>query len=444
MNKFIVNGGNILQGRVSVSGAKNVALKALVAACLTDEEVIIHNIPKISDFFVMSDIIHELGGEVILEDHTAKVHVKSFSNNKISLDKAAHTRTSSMFLSPLLIRNKSALIPNPGGCRLGARPIDRTVEGLKSMGAEVDYVSDDGYFHATADELHGVHYTFDKNTHTGTETLIIAGVLAKGTTVLENAAAEPEIDELIDMLSSMGAKIKRVSSRKIEIEGVPKLHGAEFTIKPDRNEIVTFAIAGIITKGDVFIENISSSFIKEFLDELEKANGGYEEKSDGMRFFYKGDLNATDVTTLPYPGFMTDWQAPWAVLMSQAHGKSTIHETVFENRFGYVNELNKMGAHIEFYKPEVSDPATIYNFNAEDAKEENYQAIRIHGPVSLHNGVVSISDLRAGASLVLGALVAKGESIIHGVNYVRRGYEQFDERLKSLGADIKVKEDNVL
>src|SRR5579862_3975810 len=198
MEKFVITGGKVLKASVQVSGAKNVALKALIAACLTDEEIVIHNVPLISDFFTMIDIIKELGGKVNLRDHTVSVSVASFSKHELSLETAAKIRTSFMFLAPLLLRTGEAIIPNPGGCRLGARPIDRLVDGLNKMGANITYHSEDGYFHAKAAGLHGAEFTFPKNTHTGTETLIIAAVLAKGKTILHNAAEEPEIDELID------------------------------------------------------------------------------------------------------------------------------------------------------------------------------------------------------------------------------------------------------
>lgn len=436
VEKYIVTGGNRLTGKVSVSGAKNVALKALVAACLTDQEVVIKNVPLISDFFVMVDIIRELGGEVTIIDHEVRVKVTEFNKSHISLDQASHIRTSSMFIAPLLLRNKKAIIPNPGGCRLGARPIDRTVDGLKKMGAQITYHSEDGYFYAQADRLYGIDYCFEKNTHTGTETMIIAAVLAHGKTRLENAAAEPEIDELIALLNDMGAKVKRTQKRVIEIEGVEKLHKATCTIKPDRNEIVTFAIAALVTKGDIFIEGVHATNMTAFLEKLTEVGAGFEVKDEGIRFYYKEPLIATSVTTAPYPGFMTDWQAPWAVLMTQADGESLVHETVFSNRFGYVSELRKMGAKIRFFNPNVADPQTFYNFNPDD-DEGSPHAIVISGPTQLHNAIVSISDLRAGASLVLAALAGKGETNIHGVHLIDRGYEAFEQRLQGLGANIK-------
>lgn len=443
VEKFIVTGGNILHGTVTVSGAKNAALKALVAACLTDEEVTINNVPLISDFFEMVEIIKGLGGIVTLQDHTVKIRMQQFATSTISLETAAKSRTSAMLISPLLARTKEAIIPNPAGCRLGARPIDRHIEGLKKMQAYISYTSDDGYFHAKTNGLEGTTYRFDKNTHTGTETLIIAAVLAKGKTILKNAAMEPEIDDLIGLLNAMGGNVKRSAPREIIIEGVEKLHGATFAISPDRNEIVTFAIAAIITKGDIFIQNVKVPDLKEFLEKIEEAGGGYEEKNGGIRFFYKAPLRPTDITTSIYPGFMTDWQSPWAVLMTQAQGVSTIHETVFENKLGYGNELKKMGAQITFFNPEVKNKEEVYNFNLADDSPEYYHAIRISGPTHLHNAVVKMLDIRAGATLVLAALAAKGTTTISDVEKLDRGYEDFEKRLESLGANITRVEEEV-
>lgn len=440
MEKFVVNGRKKLTGEISVSGAKNVALKAIVAACLSDEKVVIKNIPLISDFYVMAEIIKELGGSIKIDDHSAIIEIKNIKSNKIPLEKAAYVRTSSMLMVPLLIRTGSALVPNPGGCRIGARPIDRTIKGLVKMGANVIYHSEDGYFHISiknGKRLKGTEYTFEKNTHTGTETLIIAAALAEGETVLNDAAEEPEIDELIELLNKMGAKIKRTGSRQITIEGVDKLNSTEFTIGPDRNEIITFAIAALITGGDILVKDADKADLKDFLDKLELVGGGFEKGKEGIRFFSKGRINATDIKTSYYPGFMTDWQGPWAVLMTQVKGSSILHETVYENRFGYVGELDKMGARIDLFNPKVENPKDFYNFNIEDDKKDYKHALRIHGPVDLHNAVVDITDLRAGATLVLAALAAKGESVIFGVEHLDRGYEEFEKRLQKLGADIR-------
>lgn len=438
MDKFIITGGHPLKGEITVAGAKNVALKILVASLLTDEEMTIRNVPDIRDVALMLEVLEVLGVKSRSDGDTIRVTHTHIHDAKVPLDVAARLRTSSMVLGPLLSRYGEATTPNPGGCRLGARPIDRHINALKHMGADIQYHSDDGYFYARAKELHGATIRFPKNTHTGTETLLLAAVLARGLTILENAAQEPEIDDLIACLTQMGANIRRTAPRTIVIEGVKTLHGTEYSIMADRNEEVTFAIAGVITGGDVIVKNSSRHNLGAFLDVYRRAGGEYEEvDATTTRYHANHHLKATDVVTAPHPGFMTDWQAPWAVLMTQVHGRSTIHETVFESRFSYVSQLLKMGAHIEFFDPNVEDPDAFYNFNWADRVKGYHQGIKITGPTTLHNAVLEIDDLRAGATLVLAALVAAGESVIYGVEQVDRGYEKIEERLRSLGARIE-------
>ncbi len=437
MDKFIVTGGNKLKGSVQISGAKNVALKALIASCLTDEQVVIKNVPLITDFTTQIEIIRELGGEVKLSDHTARIQFKKIKNHKLSLDTAARIRTSFMFIVPLLLRSHNAVIPNPGGCRLGARPVDRLVDGLRKMGADITYSHKDGFFYTKATKLHGTTYTFEKNTHTGTETLLLAASCANGKTILKNAALEPEIDELIELLNEMGADIKRTGERVIEINGVNKLHGATYTIGPDRNEIVTFACAALITCGDIFIKGAKKEYIQEFIEKLKLAGGGVGEKKDGLRFYYRGDLAAVDIETSPYPGFMTDWQAPWAVLMTQANGQSIIHETVFENKLDYITEIKKMGGSATLFNPRIRNPEQVYNFNLSDDKSHYFHAVKIKGPTRLHNAVINMRDIRAGAAVLLAALCAKGTSAIYEIEKLDRGHENIEKRLSNLGANIK-------
>lgn len=440
MDKFIIKGGAPLKGEVSVSGAKNVALKVLLAALLTDEEVIIENIPLITDFYLMIEVIKKLGVETkIFEDkHKIVLKNKGLKEFKIPLEMAARLRTSSMIVAPLLARVGKAQIPNPGGCRIGTRPINRHIDGLERMGVEICYHPDDGYFHAQAKKLKGTTYRFPKNTHTGTETLILAAVLAEGETVLENAAQEPEVDDLIRLLSSMGAQIKRTASREIVVKGVKELHGTRFKMISDRNEVVTFAIAALATKGNLTIHGAKRENLKVFLEKLDEVGAGWEPIDEKTtRFYFKERLRSTDVVTSFHPGFMTDWQAPWAVLMTQAKGVSIIHETIFENRLSYANELKKLGAKIKFFNPKIKNPEECYNFNWEDNQSSYYHAIRIFGPTALHDGVLEVADLRAGATIVLGALVASGESLVFGVSHIDRGYEKIEERLKKLGAKIK-------
>ncbi len=443
MKKYVVRGGNRLAGGVAASGAKNAVLKAIVAACLTSDPVEIKNIPLINDFFVLLELVREIGGKVTLVGHTVKIEVKEIKNIKIPLEMGAKIRTSSMMAAPLLARRGEALIPNPGGCRIGARPIDRHMEGLATMGVESHYSSSDGYFHLKTKGLKGTTYRFSKNTHTGTEFLILAAVLANGVTTIENAAEEPEIDDLIALLNQMGANIKRKKARTIIITGVARLHGTSYTIMADRNEVVTFAVLSALTGGKIYIKNVQTKHIEAFLSEFRDAGGVWEEKEQGIRFYMKNGTRATDIVTQPHPGFMTDWQGPWAIFMTQAKGVSTIHETVYESRFGYYEELAKMGAELFLFTPKVSAPEKFYNFNY-SKETETQQGLRIKGPTPLHNAVLSISDLRAGATVVIAALIAKGESIVYGAEILERGYESFDVRLRALGADIKVTEDEAL
>ncbi len=439
MKQYSIQGGKPLKGEITISGSKNIVSKALIAACLTDEEVVIKNVPLINDFMLMLDLVKEIGGEASFDGHTLRVRVKDIKTCKIPLEIGAKIKTSSMFLAPLLLRCNEAMIPNPGGCRIGSRPIDRHIKGLEQMGAEIGYFSEDGYFHAKTKGLNGTTFRFDKNTHTGTETLILAAALAKGRTVLENAAEEHEVDDLITLLNKMGARIRRTEKRTIVIDGVEKLHGATHEILSDSNELVTFAITSALTGGNIHIKNANLSKVETFLHLYEQAGGAYEQVDDYVRFYIPNGIKPTDITTAPEPGFKTDWQSLWAVFMTQAEGVSTIHESIYENRYGYVEELKKMGANIELFQPEVKDPDSFYNFNY-DPTHEYLQGIKITGKTPLHNAVMHISDLRAGATLVIAALIAKGESVIFGVEQIDRGYEDFDNRLRSLGADITVTE----
>lgn len=436
MDILAITGGAHLHGSIALAGAKNVALKALVASLLTDEPVVLSGIPLIRDVALMGELLSGLGRSVVFTDHTVTIEVDGTKGIQVPLELGARLRTSSMVLGPLLARRGEAVIPNPGGCRIGTRPIDRHIEGLIQMGAEITYLSEDGYFHAKAKHLRGVTYEFPKNTHTGTETLILAAVLARGTTTLRNAAEEVEIDDLISLLNTMGARITRSAPREIVIEGVSALHGTTYTIMPDRNEEVTFAIAAAVTKGTITVTNSQHAHLGAFLDAFRQAGGTAVIDGQHITYGSSGRLRAVDVTTRPHPGFMTDWQAPWAVLMTQAEGRSSIHEAVFESRFSYVSELQKMGAEISFYDPHVATPEVFYNYNWSDRVPGFHPAIRIVGPTPLHNAIVTITDLRAGATLVLAALAAEGESYVHGVEHLDRGYEAFDTRLAGLGATL--------
>lgn len=436
MDKLLITGKNRLHGTVKVSGAKNVAMKVILTGLLTCDQITVSNIPMISSVTGTIDIVKSLGINISYpKEHQIEIKGAGLISFKIPIELGGLYRTASMVAGPLLARFGKAIVPNPGGCRIGKRPIDRHIDGLKSMGAVITYKN--GYYYAESKELHGTDYTFESNTHTGTEALILAAVLADGKTILRNSAEEPEVDDLIKLLNLMGAKIER-NGRIITVQGVKKLTGANYMIMPDRNEAVTFAIAAIATKGDVTVIGAQREYMKIFLDKLDEAGGGWEEvNNETIRFYYKGPLRSTHIETSYYPGFMTDWQASWALLMTQAKGVSEIHETVYEDRFGYVKELQKMGARIETYNPSIFDPEKYYNFNWSEREKNYLHAIKIYGLKNLHNAILEVCDLRAGATILLSALVADGESVITGIEHIDRGYENIEDKFTKIGAKIK-------
>jgi len=436
MSVFEVTGGNALYGSVRIGGAKNASYKLMIAALLADSESRLLNFSKISDVDLVSHIIKYLGGNVSQAGERALfINPSNLTSFTIDPEHGEQGRFSTMFIPPLLSRFGEARVPAPGGDKIGARPLDRHFDGLRAMGATIEI--ENGSYVARAKELVGTNYHFSKNTHTGTETLILAAVKAKGTTVLENAAEEPEIDDLISFLNSMGARIRRRAYRVIEIEGVDKLHGAIHRIMPDQNEAISYACAAIATKGDVIIENAKHLDLQAFLDKLEEIGAGYEVGNYGIRFFYKGKLRSADVTTEVHPGFKTDWQPLWATVLTQCQGKSVIHETIHPNRFQYVKALQNMGAQIRLFNPELNHPEKIYNFDFENDKPEYKHAIEVTGITPLQAGTFEVLDLRHGATLIIAALIANGTSRITGIEHVDRGYETLDLRLRSMGAAIK-------
>lgn len=441
-NAFIIRGGTPLKGTLKLLGAKNIALKVLVASLLYDTSIEFRNIPQLSDIKELVHLLKATGADVKVDGNDFFIDPSTMNSHEVDLLHGSKIRVSFMLFAPFLHKFGEARIPNPGGCRIGARPIDRMVSLMEAFGVATEYDNETGYYYAkvVGDRLKGADYTFVKKTHTGTELAIMFAAVAEGSSVIKNASLEPEIDDLINLLNVSGADIKRIGD-EIHVHGTAQLTSPTepYTIACDRNNAVTYAVLAIATKGDIFIEGADENLLKVFLSYLDKAQGGYEVKENGIRFFYKGDLQATDIMTEPEPGFMTDWQAPWAVLMTQAHGTSTIHETVFENRFGYAAELNKLGAHIEFYKPAVENPHELYQFDIKDeeAFKDAHQGIKIHGPSQLHSGVMKVTDMRAGATLIIGALAATGESFVVGASEVDRGYQDIDGRLATLGAHIK-------
>ena len=432
---LIITGGTPLYGCVRAGGAKNASYKLMIAALLGKKESRLINLPGISDVGLVGKIITELGGEVrTVGSHTLFVNPKNLNSHKVKQEHGEASRASSLFMAPLLARFGKAEVPLPGGDKIGKRPLGRHIEGLEKMGAR--FSMENGMLKAETDGLKGTHYKFEKNTHTGTETLIIAAVLAEGKTILENVALEPEIDDLIKLLNNMGAKIRRRSFRVIEIEGAKSLGGTIHRVMPDRNEIVSYACAAIASKGDIVVENARQEDLVAFLDKLEEAGAGYEVGDYGIRFFYKGELRATDVEVGIHPGFMTDWQPLWATLICHAVGTSIIHETVSQNRFQYVDTLRKMGAKIETFDPQVPNPEKVYNFNWEDRKFTDIHAIKIYGPTQFTGGEFEVHDLRAGATTLLAAISGNGTTILKNIEQIDRGYEKIDEKLKLMGADI--------
>jgi UDP-N-acetylglucosamine 1-carboxyvinyltransferase len=440
MAKYLVEGGIPLKGSVKIFGAKNSAFKLMLAASLSDSPSEISNICFIRNVYLVKELLESLGGSVgFSENRTAVVHASSLNKSEVSAELGKESRASAMAIPILLHRFGRAKVPLPGGDSIGARSLDRHYDGLSALGAKVKVTGD--FIEVESPQgLVGTTYTFAKNTHTGTETLILAAVLAKGTTVLKNAAQEPEVDDLISFLNSMGARINRIKEREIEIEGVSKLNGARYKVMPDQNEAVTFACSALATKGDILVEEAQIEHLEAFVSKVKEALGGVEEVQNGIRFFYKEPLKATDVTTAPFPGFKTDWQALWTTLMTQASGESVIHETIYESRFAYVEDLKKMGAKIVLFNPPVGNPNEVYNFNLTDVKENSFHAARVVGPTKLHGTNLKVNDIRAGATLTLAALIANGQSVIDEIEFIERGYENLEGRLASLGAKI-VKQD---
>ena len=419
MQKFIVTGGTPLRGEVRIAGAKNAVLKMMAAAVLTDEACRLTNVPQISDVRIMAGTMSDIGFDVERTDGAAGEGVMEIRAGAadwlfVPLEAAMKMRSSFILLGPLLTRFGRVIISNPGGDRIGRRPVDLHVEAMHTLGAEIEYKN--GYYFAEAPSgLRGAHIEFPYITVMGTENAMLAATLAEGTTVIDNAAQEPEVDDLVAMLRAMGAKIERTAPHRLEIEGVDRLHGVEHRVIGDRLEAGTFAIAAAVTGGDITIRGVEPAHMGSFTETLAGMGVGIETTDDGLRVRASDAYRPADVETAPYPGFATDLQAPLAVLMTQADGVSSIHETIYEDRLDYTMELVKMGAVIE-------------------ALDE--RRARIAGPTTLHGREVEIADLRAGATLILAALSASDTSVISGVEHVDRGYEAIESKLIALGARI--------
>ena len=418
MDKFLIRGGRPLNGRVEISGAKNSALPCLAAALLTPETVILHNVPYVKDLITQRRLLEDLGATVLTPElRTHKISAKNIELFEAPYELVKTMRASVLALGPLLARFGKAKVSLPGGCAIGTRPIDLHLKAFEQLGAVVELQSGDVVAEAPEGRLKGAEITFEKVTVTGTENVMMAASLAEGRTVIRNAAMEPEIEDLADLLNKMGARIRGAGTDMIEIDGVDHLSGAEHTIIPDRIETGTFMVAAAITDGELEIRGCRPDHLRAVIQKMRDAGVEIEEVNSSTLVVRraKGGLIAQDVTTEPHPDFPTDMQAQYMALMTQAEGTSRVTETIFENRFMHASELIRMGARIEI----SGNTATV------------------HGPSKLMGAPVLASDLRASASLVLAALAAEGETVIERVYHIDRGYETIVRKLKAVGADIE-------
>lgn len=435
MTSFRIQGGTPLKGAVRLGGAKNASFKLMIAAACATGESRLLNMSKIGDVKITYKTLEAIGLKCSRPgDNTVYIAGNGLSSDTIPHFSGEKTRSSTLFAGLLLNKKGRAIIPIPGGCALGDRPIDRHLDGFRAMGATVSNT-----YHGVQLEaplgLHGATYRFAKKSHTGTEALIIAAVLAKGTTLIENAAQEPEIDDLITFFNAMGAKVKR-TGQNIQVKGVLHLHGATHYVMPDRNEAVSYACMAVATKGDVIVEGAVPSHLTCFLSKLRQVGGQYELSDYGIRFWYDHPLVAGDITTAPEPGFMTDWQPLWTTMMTQAKGTSTVIEAVTQHRLAFTTQLVQMGAKIKYFDPNPPNPEEFYQFNYPETITYPHAA-RVHGPTQLTGRTLTVPDLRGGATLVMAAIMARGESLIHNIDLIDRGYECFDERLRMLSAHIE-------
>jgi UDP-N-acetylglucosamine 1-carboxyvinyltransferase len=418
MDKFLITGRTPLVGVIHVSGAKNSALPCMAAAILTEDEIILENIPQVRDIDTERRLLASMGAEVaLIASETGlctRIRCATLSDPVAKYEIVKTMRASSLVLGPLVARTGIARVAMPGGCAIGGRPIDLHIKGLEKMGATI--VQEHGYLEARVDRLRGAHLVFDRITVTGTEDLLMAAVLAEGESLMENCAREPEVTDLAALLTAMGAKIEGAGTSTIRVQGVGRLHGARYRINPDRIEAGTFLIAGAITGGDLTVADCNPTHLSALISKLEETGVRVDLAGNSLiRVRSDGSLHAADISTEEYPGFPTDMQAQYMALATQAEGVSLVTENIFENRFMHVHELVRMGANIKV----VGNTATVL------------------GPAKLSAASVMCSDLRASASLVLAALVADGQSVLDRVYHMDRGYERIEEKLCGVGAQIE-------
>ena len=414
MEQYVIKGGNPLVGEVEIGGAKNAALAILSAAIMTDETILIENLPDVRDINVLLEAIAGIGAQVErINRSTVKINGSTIADISVDYEYIKKIRASYYLLGALLGKYKHAEVPLPGGCNIGSRPIDQHIKGFKALGADVDI--DCGVVHAKAEKLTGAHVYFDVVTVGATINLMMASCMAEGDTILENAAKEPHIVDVANFLNSMGANIKGAGTDVIRIKGVKRLHGCTYSIIPDQIEAGTFMFAAAATGGDVTVKNVIPKHLEATTAKLEEIGCEVEEFDDAVRVRAPKRLHRTHVKTLPYPGYPTDMQPQIAVTLALAEGTSIVTESIFENRFKYADELSRMGANI---------------------KVEGNSAI-IDGVKKLTGARVSAPDLRAGAALVIAGLAADGITVVDDIVYIQRGYENFEDKLRSLGAEIE-------
>ncbi|MCH9631829.1 MAG: UDP-N-acetylglucosamine 1-carboxyvinyltransferase 1 [Chlamydiae bacterium] len=439
MRYFEIKGGAPLEGTVRVQGAKNATTKLLVASLISDQPCVFNNVPNIGDVEITLDLCRELGSQINWDKKNKRIEIvtKKLKTSYIPQRFSGANRIPILMIGALLGRTgEDIIVPTAGGDRIGLRPVNLHISALETLGAKIEsrMMKKEGAYFAQAHQgLHGgvIHLSYPSVG--ATENTILAAVRAKGNTTIKNAAVEPEIIELLLFLQKLGAIISLDTDRTIHIQGTEKFYPVEHTIMSDRIEAASYAIAAISTKGRIFIEGAQHIHMTTFLNRIRELGGGFNVKQNGIEFFYQGKLNGgMHLETDVHPGFMTDWQQPFAVLLTQTEGSSAIHETVYENRFGYIEMLRKMGAEIELFRQCLGGKACRF------ATRNYLHSAVIRGGTPLKGCDIEIPDLRAGFAYVLAALLAQGSSKIYGVEMVERGYDSFVEKLTSLGANIKV------
>lgn len=428
---YLITGGVPLRGEVTNSGAKNAVTKMVIASLLTSDWCTLRNVPLLGDLELTMKLCEDMGAQMRLEDHTLSIRTQDIAKTVVSADVGGLNRIAVMTIGPLLHRCGEVTIPRPGGDRIGPRPIDFHISGLRQMGATI--VEQDGYYHCTSTgRLHGTIIKLPFPSVMATENFLITASLAKGVTIIENAASEPEIVDLIKLLQKMGAIIEIKVDRRIVVEGVDTLHGASHTLLSDRNEAVSLAVATYLTGGDVYLRRAQQDTLLTFLNTLSKMGLRFEIDDEGIRFISEGKVPpAIALETDVHPGFMTDWQQPFTILLTQAEGISVVHETIYEDRFGYTSALRGMGAHIGLY------PKCLGEVPCRFREKEYMHSCVVRGPTPLKGTHLYIPDIRAGCSYILAALCAEGTSKVYGIEHIERGYEHLDEKLRALGAQIE-------